>query len=347
MKRTLSRPAHLLSRTGGVGGGLFAFLLLLLSCTSGGDTFRLQGRFRNMNQAEFYVYDQRGGGKDTIVVRDGRFEYSRLMEDSTTLMLMFPNYSELPLFAHGGITLTMKGDASHLRETRVSGDEANEEMTELRLALADQTPPEQQRIARHYIADHPASPVVLYLVQHFLLRSAQPDYPEAYRLCSLVAKAQPDNLDAALLLQQLERLKNAVTKGRVAAFTAIDDRDRRVGLAQLDADAAVVIAWASWHNESQNMLRLLRQVQRRHKGRLAVLSISLDANEEEIGRLLFERDTITWPNVRDGRMWQSTLLTHFGIGALGGNVVIDKDKRIVARNLGYNALREKLEQMLK
>lgn len=318
-----------------------------LSCSSSGDSFRIEGRFRNMNQAEFYIYDQRTGGKDTIHVRDGRFEYTRSMQDSAVLMLMFPNYSELPLFAHAGVTLTMKGDASHLRETEVSGDKVNKEMTEFRLATAEQTPPEQLRIAQNYIQDHPASPIALYLLQHYILRADHPDYPLAYRLCDAMVKVQPDNLEAHLLQQQLLQLKNAATKGRLPKFSAVDTEGRRVDLSSLNGDAGVVLVWASWNNESQNMLRMLRQVQRSNKGkRLAVVSISLDATKEETARYLFERDTITWPNIRDGLMWKSPVLTQLGIGVVGGNVVVDKNKNIVARNLNHNALKEKLNELL-
>lgn len=347
-------PSHLGGVRGGfsllgVRGGLSLLLFLLLtSCSSSGDRFRLEGRFRNMNQAEFYVYDQNKGHRDTIIVRDGRFEYERTMSDSATLMLMFPNYSELPLFAHAGVTLTMKGDASHLKETKVSGDKVNEEMTEFRLATAEQTPPEQLRIAQHYIEDHPASPIVLYLLQHYLLKTQQPDYPLAYRLCAAVSKAQPDNIEAMQLTQQLALLKNGATKGRLPKFSARDTKGRSVGLASLSGDVGVLIVWASWNNESQNMLRMLRQLQREHKTRkLAVVSLSLDATEQEEGRRLFERDTITWPNICDGKMWQSPVLSQLGIGIVGGNVVVDKNQNIVARNLDHNALKEKLKQMLR
>jgi hypothetical protein len=322
-----------------------ACVLLTVACTSSDSRFRLTARFKNMNQAEFYIYDQRHGHKDTIHVQDGRFEYERTMTDSATLMLMFPNYSEMPLFAHPGVALTMKGDASHLKETTVSGDDTNEEMTEFRLAVADMTPPEQLRIATNYIEDHPASPIVLYLLQHYLLLSMQPDYQQAYKLCQVICKEQPENLQAALLLKQIEPLKNAADKGRLPKFSARDTKGRPVDASLLKGEAGVVLAWASWNNESQNMVRMLRRLEREAKGRLSVITVQLDASQRE-GKWLFERDTISWPNVCDGRFWQTPMLSQLGIGIIGGNVVVDKNKSIVARNLDHNALKDQLQKML-
>ena len=73
-------------------GWLWGLLLcLLVSCGSDDGRFRLEGRFRNLNQGEFYIYNTAEGWKDTIPVRDGRFVYERPMPEATTLRLIFPN----------------------------------------------------------------------------------------------------------------------------------------------------------------------------------------------------------------------------------------------------------------
>ena len=54
---------------------LFVLLLFLVSCGTENGKFRLEGRLRNINQGEFYVYSPDGAieGLDTIPVREGRF----------------------------------------------------------------------------------------------------------------------------------------------------------------------------------------------------------------------------------------------------------------------------------
>lgn len=319
---------------------------VLSACSSSTDRFRLEGRFRNLNQGSFYIYDAFSGLKDTIQVRDGRFEYSRQIEDSTMLMLMFPNFSELPIIAQAGSHLNMKGDASHLRETKVTGDKANEELTKFRLEVAEQTPPEQRRTAQSYVENNPGSIIALYLVlQYFVLNDA-PDYALACKLCESILRSKGDHSRAARLLQQLQPLRSYRTEGVLPQFHARDTKGRHVNNSTLNADVNVILVWASWNYESQNMMRVVRRRERTYKGRMSVVSICLDAGKEE-GAKTLERDSIAWPNVCDGMMWHSPILEQLGIATVGANIVVDKKGMVVARNLTTSKLGDKIDSMLK
>lgn len=321
-------------------------LLLLSSCSSSSDRFRLEGRFRNMNQGELYIYDAERGTKDTIRVRDGRFEYQRNLEDTAMLMLMFPNFSELPIIAHPSSKITIKGDVSHLRETKVSGDKANEELTNFRLDVAEQTPPEQRKTAEDFIINNASSPISLYLVQRFFVQNESPDYEKAHELCTLVAQKQPNNIKAKRLLNELQLLKNYKTEGPLPSFHARDTKGRLVDNSTLKSDVNVILVWSSWNYESQNMVRTVRRREQAHQGRMSVITICLDANKNE-GKGVLERDSISWPNVCDGKMWESPLLTQLGVSTVCSNIITDKRGFIVARNLDSSKLSEKLESLLK
>ena len=73
--------------------GYISFVLILVSCGISGNKFRLEGRLRNLNQGEFYVYSPDGGmtGTDTIKVRDGRFSYEKAVQGDYTFIIIFPN----------------------------------------------------------------------------------------------------------------------------------------------------------------------------------------------------------------------------------------------------------------
>ena len=77
------------------------FIIALTSCGVSSGHFKLEGKFLNMNQGEFYVYSTDGGidGVDTIKVVGGRFSYEMPCTESHTLMIVFPNFSEQPIFA--------------------------------------------------------------------------------------------------------------------------------------------------------------------------------------------------------------------------------------------------------
>lgn len=306
----------------------------------------MEGRFRNLNMGEFYIYDAERGIKDTIHVRDGRFEYMRMVEDTTLLMLTFPNFSQLPIFAQPGVSITMKGDASHLRETQVKGDDINDEMTAFRLEVNELTPPEQRNAAKSYVTEHPSSPIALYLVQRYFIQNEAPDYAKAYELVTAVSSAQPSNLLARQLLKQLEQLRHYKTQGLLPNFHARDTKGQRVDNSLLKRDVNVIIVWASWNYESQSMLRTLRRMERDNPSRLAVVSICLDASPDE-GRRVLERDSIRWPNVCDGLMWQSPIMQQLSLTTVGANIVTDKKGMIMARNLISSGLSTEVGNMLK
>jgi len=79
---------------------------------------------------------------------------------------------------------------------------------------------------------------------------------------------------------------------------------------------------------------------------MSVITICLDANKNE-GKGVLERDSISWPNVCDGKMWESPLLTQLGVSTVCSNIITDKRGFIVARNLDSSKLSEKLESLLK
>ncbi len=104
---------------------------------------KLKANFFNMNQGEFYVYSPDGGfqGVDTIRVEGGRFSFEKPCKDNFTIMIVFPNFSEQPIFAESGKSVDIKADASHLKEMEVKGTKANELMTKFRLSILKDTPP--------------------------------------------------------------------------------------------------------------------------------------------------------------------------------------------------------------
>ena len=51
-------------------------------------------------------------------------------------MIVFPNFSEQPVFAEPGKSVTIKGDASHLKEIEIEGTDENKLMNGFRQQIA-------------------------------------------------------------------------------------------------------------------------------------------------------------------------------------------------------------------
>lgn len=324
-----------------------AALLALTSCGAGNGRFRIEGRFRNLNRGEFYVYSPDGGttGRDTIQVIDGRFSYNVPLSDKATFILIFPNFSQQVVFGENGKVAKISGDASHMREMEITGTDDNELMTDFRLAANRLSPPEVKEAAARFVEENPASLASLYIVNRHFLQASQPDYAEASRLLKLMLKEDPSNGRVALLLKQVESLKPSSIGAMLPQFTATDTDGRAISRKSLNGKVNVVSAWASWSYDSVNLQQWLRRFKKEKGADLAVVSICVDADRKACLRQM-KADSINWPNVCDGRMWDTPLMQTLGLSTVPGNIVADANGRIVARNLNTSQMKEQLEKML-
>ena len=259
-------------------------LVAALVCTSCGTDsrhFRIDGRLLHLNQGEFYVYSPDGtiNGLDTIKVQAGRFSYEVACGRPMTLMIVFPNFTEQPVFAQPGKSVDLKGDASHLKEMTVKGTKDNELMNKFREMIHNAAPPEMKKCAQLFVEDYPESRVGAYLVDRYFIHDANPDTKTAVRLVDLMIEKQPDN-------GYLKRQKRQLTASFVATKgadipnvlgTTVDGKT--IGRVQLTkAPVTVVCALATWKYESMSQFRRLAAYAASQQGRVAVVGVSIDAS---------------------------------------------------------------------
>lgn len=365
-------------------------LVAALVCTSCGTDsrhFRIDGRLLHLNQGEFYVYSPDGtiNGLDTIKVQAGRFSYEVACDRPMTLMIVFPNFTEQPVFAQPGKSVDLKGDASHLKEMTVKGTEDNELMNKFREMIHNAAPPEMKKCAQLFVEDHPESRVGAYLVDRYFIHDANPDTKTAVRLVDLMIEKQPDN-------GYLKRQKRQLTASFVAAKgadipnvlgTTVDGKT--IGRVQLTkAPVTVVCALATWKYESMSQFRRLAAYAASQQGRVAVVGVSIDASPSLVRSQLASqigisdsssglafgpssglasgsssgsasasaqassssRSSSTCYVVCDGKMVESPFFTRLGLTGVPDNIVI-KNGRIAAAHLTDNQLTEFIKEKQK
>ena len=325
---------------------LLSLSILLAACGGRSGFFKLEGRFTNMNQGEFYVYSEDGitDGIDTIKVNGGRFAYEVPCNRAAVLMLVFPNFSEQPIFAEPGKSVTIKGDASHMKEMEVKGTDDNELMTDFRLQIANASPPEAVRMAETFIRNHADSPVSAFLVRRYFVLGDKSDVTKAKTLIDLMLKEQEKNGMLMRMKQQVDTLSMTAVGSRLPAFAVTDVKGEAVTQDDLSTGVAVINVWASWRYETKDMQRQLKQLSRQSGGRLHLLGISIDASRHDCENAM-KQDTITWHNICDEQLFDGKLVRQLGITSVPYNLVM-KDGRIVARGLSKTDLKKKVEELL-
>ncbi len=316
---------------------LLLLTLVVVACSSEGSTFKIDGCLMNLNQGEFYVYSPDGviDGIDTIFVMAGRFNYKTPCDREGTLVIVFPNFSEQPVFTEPGKSVKMSGDVSHLRELTVTGTKENKLMNAFRAKSKDTAPEALAAEAREFILAHPESLTAIYLVNRYFLSPAVPDYAGASALLDSLLAAQPDN---GRLAQNAKKIKaRAATDEGVPlpAFSAETIDGDTITQSAFATGSGVIYVWASFDYESSNIQRTLRD----SNDSLTLLGICLDAGLRDCRRTL-KRDRIATATVCDGMMFEGALVQQLGMSTVPDNLIIE-DGVIVARGMPNQQLRER------
>lgn len=320
---------------------LFA-LLLLVSCGEDSKHFKIEGRLLQMNQGEFYVYsnDQCVQGIDTIKVQGGRFSYEIPCTSPSTLTIVFPNFSETPVFAEPGKSVKMDGDASHLKMLKIKGTKDNELMSSFRAQIATASPPEVKRFAESFVNAHPDSPVSVWLLRKYFIATSTPDYDTADRLMKTLLKNQPGNASLKLLAQGVEKLKAVSVGKRLPTFTTYDINGRPVSSSDLSVGTAVIFVWATWSYDSGDLMRHLQGLSETTK--FKVLAISVDPSKYDC-RGYIKNNDVTFPVVCTGDMFETPVLKQLGLQS-ACDLLLVKDGIIRGVNLSSANLDNELEK---
>ena len=322
---------------------LILLTLVLVSCGVDGKHFKLEGRFLHLNQGEFYVYSTDGvlDGIDTIKIEGGRFAYEIPCDEEGTLVMVFPNFSEQPIFTQPGKTVEIKADASHLKELEAEGTDNNKLMTAFRKQVSNMSPLQAVDAAEEFVKHNPKSDVSAWLIRKYFILAPKPDYAKAKQLLDLMIAEQPKNGKLINLQQQLIGL--AATAGKsLPIFTATDINGNKVTQANLtQSPNAVVFLWASWNYESTDMQTQLKRLKASKGNNLSVIGICIDPSKSEMQQSL-RRDSISWPTINDGMMFDTKVAKLLGLSQVPSNILL-KNGKIVGRNLRMNELKEKIE----
>ena len=321
--------------------------LLLAACGVDGKRFRVEGRFLNLNRGEFYVYSTNGliDGIDTVKLEGGRFTYDIPCEREGTLVMVFPNFSEQPIFAQPGKSVDIEGDASHLKELTVKGTKDNKLMNQFREAIVNASPPQVAKIAAMFAADNPISLVSVYLVRRYFITTPTPNYKEAERLVKLLLAQQPKNGELNRMQTLISTLAKTSVGAPLPAFQARSTKGEKVSQQPYSkAVVAVFNVWSTTNMQSMEIQRMLKQKVRDSKGKLQVVSLCVDPILRECNDVL-QRDSISWPNICDGAMFEGDVAKKLGIYTVPFNILL-KNGKIIARDLDNNQLKEQLDKLL-
>lgn len=322
-------------------------VILLLSACSGRKGTAIEGKFKNISEAECYIFSQQSGQArfDTVRLHKGRFRYEVDVPDTTVLTLQYPNFMQLHIVVPPGKTQKIEGDAADLRTTRVRGCEDNELLTDLRLRMLDKGAGEREQMVEEFIRSYPAALASQVVFERYMLMAEEVDYDACRHLLRRMVEAAPDRMSLRLLNARVSPRLNTAPGKKMPRFEYFTTDSVAVTGSTFEGSPYIVWFWSTWRPEMSSPVRASRDLYRSREGRLRQLNICLDTDTAEFCRQL-RKDPLPDLNVCDRRGWDTPLVQDLGIQALPVAVLVDKDGCIVARDLDKDALQTEVEKLL-
>lgn len=313
---------------------IIAVVVTAIGACKGSKKFEIDGQLLNMDQGTIYVYSNDGliPNIDTININGGRFEYSRAIQRNGTLILVFPNFSEIPIFAEPGEDVDLKGNAQQLNDLTVNGTKDNELMTKFRIGNFEQSPEKEKNNAELFIKEHPESAVANWLLYKYYIKIAEPNQNVTLKLAKQIKSAQPENVYINDLVEKLEKLCKGKTSGKLQ-FSATDVNGNTISTETLKGKKAIIYTAATW-DYNNDLDRNIKQYLNDSEFDFIAVRISLDASsKQEAKSLEYSNYDGKLKIICQEKLFNSPILKTLCFGALGDNIVIDANGNIKKRNI--------------
>ena len=200
-----------------------------------------------------------------------------------------------------------------------------------------------QRIVSAYVEEHKNSiAAAAIILERFI------NYYE-FAPAANVFKVLPPRVKNSVFGKQIKEAVDidALTSiGKPAPdFAQPDTTGKIIDLKNLRGKYVLVDFWASWcgpcRKENPNVLAAYDKY---HNKGFDIISISLDKNKNSWIKAI-QADGLSWMHVSDLKGWKNAAAAKYGVKLIPQNFLLDKDGKIIARNLRGPALDKKLSEI--
>ncbi len=158
-------------------------------------------------------------------------------------------------------------------------------------------------------------------------------------------KEAPDNKMAAQFISQIDKL-SVTAIGSMAPEIDLPTPDgNNVKLSSLRGNYVMIDFWAAWcrpcRAENPNVVKAYNKY---HDKGFEVYGVSLDKTKEKWVAAI-AKDGLIWTQVSDLQYFNSVAAAAYGITGIPATVLIDKEGKIIAKNLRGAALEAKLAEI--
>lgn len=162
-----------------------------------------------------------------------------------------------------------------------------------------------------------------------------------------IEKGNSANVHIKTFLQQVMRLKGVSVGSEAPEIAMKTPNDKVLALSSLRGKYVLLDFWASWcgpcRRENPNVVRIYYKFKDKN---FDIFSVSLD-QEKTSWLTAIEKDGMAWNHVSDLQYWNSAAAVAYGVQGIPATFLLDKEGKVIAKNLRGEELEKKLEEILK
>ena len=171
------------------------------------------------------------------------------------------------------------------------------------------------------------------------------------QLKEIISSAPSDFQNINRIQNLMERIEKREATAVGKQFTDVKGFNldgKEVSLSDYAGKGKVVLIdfWASWCGPCRQAMPDVVKIYQKYKNKgFEIVGISLDAKKEDWKQAVNDLN-ITWPQISNLKGWEEDCAVAYGVDLIPQTVLIDKDGKIVERNIGDEALDLKLQELL-
>ena len=201
----------------------------------------------------------------------------------------------------------------------------------------------QMFFTKNFIKNYSESNVSAFLYASQFLPQAE--YAELDSMSKFFPASLAESKYVKAVTEAADRLSKLAIGNEAPDFTQNDPEGNPVTLSDYRGKVVLIDFWASWcgpcRGENPNVVRMYNEY--KDKG-FEIVGVSLDRTKEEWVKAI-EDDKLTWIHCSDLQYWQSAVAKLYQVQSIPHTVLLDKEGKIIARNLRGPSLEAKLQEI--